>query len=385
MVLVLFGLVGGFLKQFSDNIYRNEVIPVAELTEIYTALLAAYGKQHWWPAKSDFEMMAGAILTQNTTWKNVEKSIAGFGGDVTPEAVLALTDTELARRIRPSGYYNQKAVRLKALARWYIQNGGAEALRKLDKAELRPMLLELKGVGRETADSILVYSLGKTSFVVDAYTRRILSRLGYNLPDDYDDIRELIEKSIPDDLYIYNEFHALIVNHAKQHCTKKPICKNCPLGKFCTYHEEKTMIRTGIIESKDLNALEKLYFQLMEEECDAEALKKVFEKLCADSAYRLIGAWNDEGRLVGTVMLVICYDLTTDCRPFAVAENVVVDQNCRGEGVGKAIMAKAEELAREQSCRFIMLASSDFRKDAHRFYRSLGYGEPKVQGFRKLL
>lgn len=204
------------------------------LMKVYNLLEETYGPRNWWPAKTPFEMMVGAILTQNTTWANVEKAIANLGEKLSPQYIAAAPLEELARLIRSSGYYNQKAIRLKTLTEWYAQYSyDVEKVRRKAGAKLRVELLALKGIGRETADSILVYALHKPFFVIDAYTRRILGRLGYTLPETYDELRIFIEQHIPCDLSIYNEFHALLVEHAKRHCTKVPSCIGCPLEEQC--------------------------------------------------------------------------------------------------------------------------------------------------------
>ena len=205
------------------------------MIQIYEQLLAAYGPRNWWPAQTPFEMMIGAILTQNTTWKNVEKAINNFGDKLSPQYIAVATLDELAEIIRSSGYYNQKALKLKALTAWYEKyEYNIDYAREVDGDDLRAELLQIKGVGRETADSILTYALDKQYFVIDTYTRRLLDRLGYEVPADYDELRLMIEKSIPRDLQLFNEFHALIVEHAKRHCQKKPICTACPLGEMCS-------------------------------------------------------------------------------------------------------------------------------------------------------
>ena len=210
------------------------------LPEVYKILLSAYGKRNWWPAQTAFEMMVGAILTQNTAWTNVEKAIANFGVSLSPQFIEAAAPEELVAIIRPSGYYNQKAIYLKALTAWFKKyNYDLGKARRIDGQVMRQELLGVKGVGRETADSILTYALDKPFFIVDAYTKRILSRLGYELPSTYDPIRLRIEESVPRDLDLYKEFHALIVEHAKQYCQKKPHCDSCPLEALC---EKKTDI-----------------------------------------------------------------------------------------------------------------------------------------------
>lgn len=197
-----------------------------DLTQIYNVLLKVYGLRHWWPAKTPFEMMVGAILTQNTTWTNVEKAITNFGECLSPEFIASVPNEELAQIIRSSGYHNQKAIKLKGLTEWFEKYSyDVEKAIEIDGQSLRDELLSVKGVGRETADSILTYALNKPFFVVDTYTKRILYRLGYDLPKSYDDLRLRIEESIPKNLYVYNEFHALIVEHAKRYCKKSPACE----------------------------------------------------------------------------------------------------------------------------------------------------------------
>ncbi len=204
------------------------------LLRIYEVLMKAYGPRRWWPAKNPYEMMVGAILTQNTTWSNVEKAIANLGDKLTPQFIMEAPVEELELYIRSSGYHKQKALRLKALTEWYGRyDYQVDKARAQEGEELRQELLAVKGIGPETADSILTYALEKPYFVVDAYTRRILSRLGYELEPTYDGLRKQIEESIPRDLSLYNEFHALIVEHAKRHCQKKPVCEKCPLLSFC--------------------------------------------------------------------------------------------------------------------------------------------------------
>jgi endonuclease-3 related protein len=205
-----------------------------DLKSIFDILLAQYGPRHWWPAKTPYEMMVGAILTQNTTWANVTKAITAFGECLSPAFIASIPQEKLAQIIRASGYYNQKALRLKALTSWFSKYAyDIEKAREIDGQILRTELLAIKGVGRETADSILTYALNKPFFVVDTYTRRIFLRLGYDLPDTYEGLREQIEQSLPKDLYIYNEFHALLVEHAKRFCRKVPFCEGCPLEARC--------------------------------------------------------------------------------------------------------------------------------------------------------
>jgi endonuclease-3 related protein len=210
-------------------------VSMKDLMQIYRLLFEAYGKRQWWPAETPYEMMVGAILTQNTTWSNVEKALQNIGGRLSPEFIDGLENDQLAGLIRSSGYHNQKAIKLKALTQWFkTYDYDIEKARLRDGEALRLELLNVKGVGRETADSILTYALDKPFFVVDAYTRRILYRVGFDVPKDYDDLRDFIQHNIPKELYIYNEYHALIVYHAKEYCKKKPVCSGCPLESICT-------------------------------------------------------------------------------------------------------------------------------------------------------
>ena len=210
-----------------------------QIENIYSRLLTAYGPRHWWPAETPYEMMVGAILTQNTAWSNVEKAIAAFAGRLTPDFVAQVDVGFLADIIRSSGYHNQKALRLKTLTQWFdCYNYDIALARQREGDVLRQELLGLNGIGPETADSILLYALEKDFFVVDAYTRRIFTRLGEKVPVKYDDFRQSIESKLPRAVAVYNEFHALLVEHAKRHCRKKPCCDNCPLATVCEFSME---------------------------------------------------------------------------------------------------------------------------------------------------
>lgn len=199
------------------------------IANLYKKLFAVYREQHWWPAKTEYEVVVGALLTQNTSWSNVEKAIARFDSALTPEFVLNCDTDKLAEIIKPAGYYNVKAKRLKELTEWYITADRTKPL-----IELRQELLDLKGIGCETADSILLYAFNMPVFVIDAYTKRLFTRLGFTVPQDYGEFKKLIEENIPKDIKIYNEFHALIVKHSKTVCKKSnPLCKECCLKKSC--------------------------------------------------------------------------------------------------------------------------------------------------------
>lgn len=209
------------------------------LLEIYHRLYAAYGPQHWWPGEGPFEVIVGAILTQQVGWRNVERAIAGLktAGLMDPESLARAPLEQIAQIIRPTGYYNQKAKKLKAFldflnARY---NADLNKLFSLPVDKLREELLSVRGIGEETADSIILYAAEKPSFVVDAYTRRILTRLGViNGEESYGEIRELFMKNLPEDVPLYNEYHALLVRHGKERCLKRnPRCAGCPLADMC--------------------------------------------------------------------------------------------------------------------------------------------------------
>ena len=209
------------------------------LLELYQHLLAMYGRQYWWPADSSFEVMLGAILTQNTNWSNVEKALNNLRQKIglDPEQVLLLSQPELEACLKPSGYFRIKSQRIQTYCRWYVSQGGYWGLQGLATAELRVRLLKVHGIGQETADDILLYAFDRPVFVIDAYTRRLLLRLrlvqGH---ESYETLRALFEKNLPKSVGLYKQFHALIVLHAKQHCRKnKPICDCCRLVKRCFY------------------------------------------------------------------------------------------------------------------------------------------------------
>jgi endonuclease-3 related protein len=206
------------------------------LTEIYDLLYDAFGPQHWWPGDTPFEVVVGAILTQNTSWANVAKAIANLksASHLTPERLHRIDSSSLAGLIRPAGYYNIKAKRVKCFVDWLFDNydGRLEKLESVTTDQLRSELLSIKGIGRETADSILLYALGRPVFVVDAYTARIMTRHGLIEPEaDYEQLRELFESNLPEDPQLYNEYHALLVRAGKDFCKPKAKCPGCPLEK----------------------------------------------------------------------------------------------------------------------------------------------------------
>ncbi|MBN1392098.1 MAG: endonuclease III domain-containing protein [Sedimentisphaerales bacterium] len=208
-----------------------------QLTEIYQLLFERFGPQHWWPGETPFEIITGAILTQNTSWANVEKAIANLNSAnlLTAEKLYHLDTSQLAELIRPAGYYNIKASRLKSFLTWLFQNydGRLENLEQLDTEQFRAELLAVKGVGRETADSILLYAFDRPVFVVDAYTARVAVRHGLIEPEaDYEQLRDLFQSNLPQDVQLFNEFHALLVRLGKDFCRPKAQCPACPLEKL---------------------------------------------------------------------------------------------------------------------------------------------------------
>lgn len=208
--------------------------------EIYGRLYRRYGAQGWWPGDGPLDVVIGAILTQAAAWTNVELAIRALkaAGCWSLEEVHLRPVKELAEIIRPCGYFNAKARKLKAFARHVVDHyrGDLAALLAKDVAPLREELLSLHGIGPETADDILVYAAGKPSFVIDAYTRRIVQRLGLSLgeqPSDYSAYQALFHDNLPRDAYLFNEYHALLDRHAKEACAKVPRCAGCCLREVC--------------------------------------------------------------------------------------------------------------------------------------------------------
>jgi len=232
-----------------------------KMQKVYKILLESYSHQGWWPVtptggcrgdlpdkpiygvgvkteRQRLEVIFGALLTQNTAWKNVEKALINLNKAklIDIRKIRAVSRQKLASLIKPAGYFNQKAERLKIIARHLYDNykGNLRAFFNQDTLRLREELLSIKGVGPETADSILLYAGDKPVFVVDAYTKRIFSRIGLCKEDDsYEDVQELFQNSLEKDAKLFNEYHALIVEHAKRFCMKKPLCGKCALFKIC--------------------------------------------------------------------------------------------------------------------------------------------------------
>jgi endonuclease-3 related protein len=205
-----------------------------KLNEIYELLLEAYGPQNWWPAESPLEVMLGAVLTQNTNWLGVEKAIANLKHKnlLNPDKLQALATEDLARLIKPAGYFNLKARRLKNLIEFLAEaySGDLETMGQTETGQLRKELLAVNGVGPETADSILLYALERPVFVVDTYTYRVMNRHGLvGEQVSYDELQELFTQHLPLDISLFNQYHALLVRVGKLHCQPKPRCQECPL------------------------------------------------------------------------------------------------------------------------------------------------------------
>lgn len=208
---------------------------------VYQKLYRQHGPQHWWPGETPFEVMVGAVLTQNTAWTNVVKAITNLRAArrLDAAAILRTPHARLAKLLTPSGYFNVKAKRLRSLCAWYVEQGGYDALKQLTTPHLRTELLAQHGIGPETADDILLYAFERPVFVVDAYTRRLFKRLELIAGDEaYELLRAGIERHLArsdDKTALFNEFHALIVVHAKDICRPHPRCEQCCLARHCSY------------------------------------------------------------------------------------------------------------------------------------------------------
>ena len=204
------------------------------IQQIYGLLFERFGPQHWWPGETKDEIIAGAILTQNTNWQNVEKAILNLkkASVMSLEKLYSLEQLQLAQLIRPAGYYNIKAKRLKAFLKWLFErhNGSLAEIEAIHTENLREELLQIKGVGRETADSILLYAFDRPVFVVDAYTYRIATRHLLIEPQcGYEELQSLFGDNLDNDIQVFNEYHALLVRNGKEFCRPQARCEGCPL------------------------------------------------------------------------------------------------------------------------------------------------------------
>jgi len=205
------------------------------LTGIYKTLYSAFGPQRWWPGDTPFEIMVGAILTQNTNWGNVEKAIKNIktGGALNSKSLHAMPHKKLASLIRPAGYFNIKAGRLKNFLAFFVNHykGSIKRMNAEETYSLREKLLNVNGIGPETADSILLYAFQRPVFVIDAYTKRMLER--HNIVPvnaAYHELQELFQRTLPPDVQLFNEYHALFVRVGKEYCKPEPRCGKCPLN-----------------------------------------------------------------------------------------------------------------------------------------------------------
>jgi len=206
-----------------------------QLTAIYEKLMNEFGHQNWWPIKtgSRFEICVGAILTQNTNWKNVDKALDNLiaAKALNPRIIAEMPKAKLEKLIKPSGFYKQKAERLKIFSKFFLSKNN------FYKNITREELLKIKGIGNETADSILLYACEKPFFVVDAYTKRVFSRLGL-IEGKYEEVQKFFEQNLNKSVSLYKEFHALIVELAKKYCKKESLCIKCPLNKICKHAKQ---------------------------------------------------------------------------------------------------------------------------------------------------
>lgn len=205
-----------------------------QLRQVHELLLKAFGPQHWWPGETTFEIILGAILTQNTSWANVEKAIANLkaAGCLEPDKLHALDAEAIEKLIRPAGYFRLKTKRLRNFMKWFLDEygGDLDAMASVETRRLREELLSVSGIGPETADSILLYALNRPVFVVDTYTARVAVRHGLIEPDiDYEQLQYLFESNLEPNAPLFNEYHALLVRIGKDFCKPKPKCAGCPL------------------------------------------------------------------------------------------------------------------------------------------------------------
>lgn len=209
----------------------KETLIKKEPLSLFEYLLQTLGPQRWWPGDSPLEIAIGAILTQNTNWNNVKKAIDNLKKHnlLDLDKLLSIPLSDLESLIKPAGYFRIKARRLKEFLNGLKSFGGFEKIKYKHITEIRDKLLRIKGIGHETADSIILYSLNLPVFVIDTYTKRILNRHGISPGKTYEDYRLWFESKLPRDSYIFNEFHALLVSIGKNYCKRKPNCQNCPV------------------------------------------------------------------------------------------------------------------------------------------------------------
>ena len=214
------------------------------LTDLFSRLMRAYGPQGWWPGDDDpLEVIVGSILTQRCSWRNANRALAALreAGLLSLDGLREGTKERIERTIRPAGFYRSKTATLKAVAAHVARehDGDIAQLLAAPMGALRNELLSIRGIGEETADAILLYAAGQPSFVIDAYMRRILERLGWSDGDEsYAELRTSVMDHLPAEVALFNEYHALIVRHGKDRCRLRPLCAGCPLGGICAFSEE---------------------------------------------------------------------------------------------------------------------------------------------------
>jgi endonuclease III related protein len=225
------------LPTYEDKLPKERAVTGTLLMSMYHALRERFGPRHWWPASSPFEVCVGAILTQNTSWKNVAKAIDSLraADKLDPNRIYKTGHDELAQIIKPAGYFNVKATRLRNFINHLVEKHGGDldSLFSAPVAMLREELLTVRGIGKETADSMMLYAANKPIFVADAYTKRILYRHGLvNEDADYDTMQAIFEANLPSDVDLFNDFHAQLVAAGHHYCKRVPMCEKCPLQPF---------------------------------------------------------------------------------------------------------------------------------------------------------
>jgi endonuclease III related protein len=225
------------LRTYQGKPPKQKAVTQTLLMSMYRALFEWFGPRHWWPANSPFEVCVGAILTQNTSWKNVAKAIDNLkaADSLDPIPIHRTNHEELARLIKPAGYFNVKAIRLRNFVNMLVEDHGGDlhSLFSTPTASLREELLSVKGIGKETADSIILYAANKPIFVVDTYTKRVLYRHGLVRENaDYDSMQSIFEANLPLDADLFNDFHAQFDAAGHFYCKKNPLCDKCPLHPF---------------------------------------------------------------------------------------------------------------------------------------------------------
>lgn len=224
---------------------KCQVNAQSKLLEVYRVLYELKGPLYWWPGDTAFEVCIGAILTQNTAWSNVEKAILNLKSSkiLDLDKILASKAEDIANLIRPSGYFNQKSSYLIEFCR-FLKKYSLDSIRSMEMCEARNLLLSVKGIGKETADSIILYALGFPIFVVDAYTKRVFSRLGLIKETlSYDEVQDFFMDNLITDVELFNDYHAQIVELAKNYCKKSPECRQCPLRKKSLCDWQSKMIK----------------------------------------------------------------------------------------------------------------------------------------------